>query len=187
MRPFHVRQSALSEITRNVLLEARVSHPASTDRHAQELTVLGSISRLLASRSGQRELLSAVLEELERSLGMVRGTVMLLSPDGNELIVEVARNPATPQHRAARYRRGEGILGAVLQSGQPALVPRVSKEPRFTNRIHQRPVAEIDNVSFLCVPIVLESEIVGTLSVDLPVQRPETLRSRRGCWKSWPA
>ena len=85
---------------------------------------------------------------------------------------------SSPPHRELRYRRGEGILGAVLQSGQPALVPCVSKEPRFTNRIHQRPIEETDDVSFLCVPIILESEIVGTLSVDLPVQRPEMLREQ---------
>ncbi len=160
------------------MMEACASYPVATDRHAQELAVLGSISRLLASRGGQRELLSAVLEELERKLGMIRGTVMLRSPDGDELSVEVARNLPAGGHRELRYRRGEGILGAVLQSGQPALVPRVSKEPRFTNRIHQRPLEEAEDVSFLCVPIVLEKEIVGTLSVDLPVQRPEILREQ---------
>jgi Nif-specific regulatory protein len=159
------------------MMEACASYPVTTDRHAQELAVLGSISRLLASRGGQRELLSAVLEELEQKLGMIRGTVMLRSPDGDELSVEVARNLPPGQHRELRYRRGEGIVGAVLQSGQPALVPRVSKEPRFTNRIHQRP-EEADDFSFLCVPIVLEKEIVGTLSVDLPVGQPEVLRER---------
>ncbi len=117
------------------MMEACASYPVATDRHAQELAVLGSISRLLASRGGQRELLSAVLEELERKLGMIRGTVMLRSPDGDELSVEVARNLPAGGHRELRYRRGEGILGAVLQSGQPALVPRVSKEPRLVGTV----------------------------------------------------
>ena len=160
------------------MMEACAGYPSRYGQsHAQELAVLGSISRLLASRGGQRELLSAVLEELERKLGMIRGTVMLRSPDGDELSVEVARNLPAGGHKELRYR-GEGILGAVLQSGQPAFVPRVSKEPRFTNRIHQRPLEEAEDVSFLCVPIVLEKEIVGTLSVDLPVQRPEILREQ---------
>ena len=132
----------------------------------------------MTSRSGQRELLTAVLDELEKKLGMLRGTVMLLSPDGDELSVEVARDVPAEQRRRLRYQRGEGVIGAVLQSGRPALVPCVSKEPRFTNRIHQRPTLEDDDFSFLCVPIMLESEIVGTLSVDLPPQEVELLQEQ---------
>ncbi len=161
-----------------MMIEAYATYSGSPDRHAQEMDVLVSISRLLTSRSGQRELLTAVLDELEKKLGMLRGTVMLLSPGGDELSVEVARDVPAEQRRGLRYQRGEGVIGAVLQSGRPALVPCVSKEPRFTNRIHQRPILEDDDFSFLCVPIMLESEIVGTLSVDLPPQEVELLQEQ---------
>ena len=41
-------------------------------RHEQQLETLAAISRLLAARSGQRQLLAAVLEELEHKLDMRR-------------------------------------------------------------------------------------------------------------------
>ncbi|MCY2990505.1 MAG: sigma 54-interacting transcriptional regulator [Planctomycetota bacterium] len=148
-------------------------------RHERELEVLVCISRLLAAPSGQRQMLTAMLRELEEKLGLLRGTVMLLSPDGSELIVEAAPDIPSPQHTELRYRCGEGVIGAVVQTGQPALIPRVSQEPRFTNRIHKRPTAGDADISFLCVPIALGSEAVGTLSVDVAVADRARLHERQ--------
>ena len=151
----------------NVLLDAC--------RRERELEVLVCISRLLTAQSGQRQMLTAMLRELEEKLGLLRGTIMLLSPDGSELIVEAAPDIPSPQHTELRYQYGEGIIGAVVQSGQPALIPRVSQEPRFTNRIHKRPTEVDADFSFLCVPIALGNEVVGTLSVDVPLADPPML------------
>ena len=79
------------------------------------------------------------------------------------------RTSRVPIKRGLRYRRGEGIVGNVVQTGKPAIIPRISQEPRFTNRIHKRRTIVEEDGSFLCVPITLGSEVVGTLSVDLPV------------------
>ena len=76
------------------------------------------------------------------------------------------------------YRSGEGVVGMVIETAQPVVIPRVSEEPRFQNRIHNRPPKDCDEVSFLCVPIRLEGELIGTLSVDLPAQSPELLPER---------
>jgi Nif-specific regulatory protein len=146
--------------------------------YGEDLEVLASIGQLLATQSGQRPMLTAVLDELERKLGMIRGTIMLLSSDGSELFVEAAQDVPDEQHEGLRYRRGEGILGSVVQTGQAAIIPRISQEPRFTNRIHKRHDSDKLDGSFLCVPINVGSEVVGTLSVDLPVQEIEYLQER---------
>jgi Nif-specific regulatory protein len=65
-----------------------------------------------------------------------------------------------------------------VQTGQPAVVPRIADEPHFQNRIHRRDRDACDESAFLCVPIRLDGEVVGTLSVDLPLQSPELLRDR---------
>ena len=149
----------------------------SATRHERELQVLASISRLLATQSGPRQMLSAVLRELEKHLDMSRGTVMLLSSDGDELVVEAAHQLDSVHPQQLRYQRGEGVTGNVIQTGRPAIVPRVSQEPQFQNRIHRRQASGGD-VSFLCVPIVLGSEVVGTLSVDVPASESDELEER---------
>jgi len=139
-------------------------------RHEAELETLRQISRLLAKRAAQRQLLAETLAVLEHHLALRRATVMLLSPDGHELVVEAVRSASASAPQDLRYRFGEGITGLVAQSRSTAIIPRVGREPTFRNRIHKRSAAESDELSFVCVPIVLDDEAVGTLSVDLPAQ-----------------
>ena len=150
-------------IPQDVVAESKtVGH---LERHELELDVLATVSALMAKQTVQQRMLSEVLEQLECRLGMVRSTVMLLSADGTELVVEATRGS---RHGERRYRRGEGIIGAVVETGQPAIVPEIGREPRFQNRIYQRGAGESRDTGFLCVPIVLDSEVVGTLSADIP-------------------
>lgn len=134
------------------------------------LEVLAGVGQLLATQPGQRQMLAGVLGILERRLGMMRGTILLLSADGLQLVVEAAQSSDAGASAGLSYRRGEGIVGMVVQTGRPAVVPRVADEPRFVNRIHRRAVEEAQDVGFVCVPIVLEQEVIGTLSVDVPTQ-----------------
>jgi Nif-specific regulatory protein len=150
----------------------------NADQYEEDLEVLAAVGQLLATQSGQQQMLTAVLDELEAELGMIRGTIMLLSSDGSELFVEVARDVPQGEGKGLRYRRGEGIVGGVVQTGQAAIIPRISQEPRFTDRIHKRHKADKADGSFLCVPIAVGSEVVGTLSVDLPVQQFSQLLGR---------
>ena len=109
---------------------------------------------------------------------MTRGTVMLLSPDGSELIIAAAPGIPGPTQGQYRYRYGEGIIGNVVQTGQPAIVPQVFEEPRFTNRLYQRQPETDGDTAFLCVPIALGNEVVGTLSADLALDDADQLQER---------
>jgi GAF domain-containing protein len=103
-------------------------------RHERELDALRAIGRLLAERAGQRELLAETLAFLETKLDMRRATVMLLSPDGQELVVEASRSLHSDRAQHLRYKFGEGITGSVVRTRQPAIVPCVGREPSFRNR-----------------------------------------------------
>ena len=81
------------------------------ERHERELDVLASVSAILAAQSGQQEMLTRVLHELEQKLKMRQSTVMLLSADGSELFVEATRSRRPRDWHALRYRRGEGVTG----------------------------------------------------------------------------
>jgi Nif-specific regulatory protein len=151
---------------------------AHLQQHEADLDVLAEIAAIVSAHAEPRQLLSAVFPVLERGLGMLRGTVMLLLADGKELLVEAAQGIATETISQARYGKGEGVVGLVVETARPVAIPRVSEEPRFQNRVHRRAPAECADVSFLCVPICLESAVIGTLSVDLPAQPPEMLAER---------
>jgi len=46
------------------------------------------------------------------------------------------------------------------------IVPKVSQEPLFLDRLHERRKLTKDEISFICVPLAIGSEVVGTLSAD---------------------
>ncbi len=149
------------------MAENESAKPAGKISHDSELEALFRISRILASGSSQRQILLEVLDVLHSELAMTRGTIMLLTPDGDELMTEVAHNIPASQLAGARYRKGEGIAGRVVETGQPVVVPKVSQEPMFLDRIHKRRAASLkEEISFICVPIKIGSEVVGVLSAD---------------------
>lgn len=137
--------------------------------------VIYSIAKLLNQSSGQQEILQKSLNALEDQLGMRRTTLMLLSPDGSELHLEATRNILSETHKEIRYQRGEGIIGRVFEHGKPEIIPRISQEPNFRSRIYNRDHEKTEDLSFICVPILMEQDIVGTLSADLPYMGEQTL------------
>lgn len=124
-------------------------------------------------------MLQEVLDLLETDMAMHRGTIMLLSTGGNELVVEATKTICDLPARDLRYQRGEGVTGRVLQTGRPAVVPSISNEPRFRDRIHRRQSLAGHGLSFLCVPISVDAEVVGTLGVDLYCRQEESLSEAR--------
>jgi Nif-specific regulatory protein len=145
---------------------------AGSRRHVQSLDTLAEVARTLASSGTQEDILREILRVLEEELGMRRATVMLLSPDGSELHVEALRPSETQPSDEASYRRGEGILGRVIEAGRSLIIPNIEEEPRFQDRVHQRRDSNIDakGWSFIALPVAIGQETVGTLSVDLPRQ-----------------
>ena len=161
--------------------------PADTEKKAEKysstkgLAALYQISRILAEGFGQEAMLGEILEVLQRRLDMCHGTIMLVSHDSTELSVEAVGLPQAHGAAAkATYRRGEGITGRVLQTGQAAIIPRVSEEPSFCGRVHRRTDEGHLDVGFICVPIKLEADTIGTLSID--ILRSETPAMEKEEW-----
>jgi Nif-specific regulatory protein len=146
---------------------ARVTR--SADATASEIRKLSTLLEASQALSGTLDLkagLHRVLEILGRHHGAVRSTVVLLHEETRALQVEAA-DGLIKQGAKARYEIGEGITGRVVQSGRPVVVPRVSREPMFLNRAAERPELSQQELSYLCVPIILNRKAAGAIGVDL--------------------
>ena len=131
-----------------------------------EIEVLQKITSAVVRERNVRRLLSQVLEILERSMGMMRGTFCLL--EGDELRIEATTDALNAEERAnGHYRLGEGVTGTVAKTGRAEIVPDVRRDRRFLNRTGARD--ENEAVSFVCVPLVHLGQVIGTLSVDRAV------------------
>jgi Nif-specific regulatory protein len=139
-----------------------------SDTQAPEIRRLSSLLEISQALSGTLNLKSAlhrVLEILSKYNGAVRSIITLLHDDG-ELRVEASDGldkPGAP----VKHRIGEGIIGRVVETGRPVVVPRASSEPMLLHRASRRPELPENDLTFVCVPILINRKAIGALAIDL--------------------
>ncbi|HBA85124.1 MAG TPA: sigma-54-dependent Fis family transcriptional regulator [Verrucomicrobia bacterium] len=141
----------------------------SSDREVVALTLLLEVAQVLSRSLELRETTSIVLQKMAEHMGMMRGTITILNRETDEIVIEEAYGLSEEERYRGRYRVGEGVTGQVIQSGQAAVVPRISQEPLFLDRTRSRKknrLGDKHDVSFFCVPIAIGNEVVGALSAD---------------------
>ncbi|MBN1602364.1 MAG: sigma 54-interacting transcriptional regulator [Chitinispirillaceae bacterium] len=140
-------------------------------RYIQQIETLSLVSKILAANTGQKQMLMDIMILLEKQLSYMRGTILLLSKDESILTIEAVNSSSAIRiDKDVLYMRGEGIVGQVVATGEPAIIPDISEEPQFRDRIHRRRQVAGGDWSFICVPIKIENEIVGTFSIDIPCE-----------------
>ena len=148
------------------------SAAARPSSEQDQLGVLHRVGSILGSAPNFEQALYGILELLSERLQMRLGTLSLVrgdqEEDGQELAIEIAPGLSQDEIDRGRYKVGEGITGRVVASAKPVIVPRISSEPLFLDRTGARTSADKSHSSFICVPIQLQREVVGTLSVDCP-------------------
>jgi Nif-specific regulatory protein len=140
----------------------------SAPLESRKLATFLEVGETLACTLELKGALSQVLETLARHHAMMRGVVMLLDHDTDELYIVASHGLDQTGTRRIKYRIGEGISGRVVQTGKPVVVPQISREPMFLDRLGvRRATLKRQELTFICVPILVNSKPVGVLSVDL--------------------
>ncbi|MFP4010233.1 MAG: nif-specific transcriptional activator NifA [Spirochaetaceae bacterium] len=151
------------------------AHTLSYQGKVEELSLLFEISQLLDQSMELDRVIHPVLQALADRLGMQHAAITLLDRHTGELSIEAAYGYTSKEQARGRYRLGEGVTGTVVQTGQTQIIPRAAEDSRFLNRTGVR--KESEDMSFICVPIRLENETIGALSVDCEPASEEQLAS----------
>ncbi|MDM8538796.1 sigma 54-interacting transcriptional regulator, partial [Desulfobacterales bacterium HSG17] len=133
------------------------------------------ISKALNEHLDLKKSLYKVLAILADSMNMLRGTVTLLHPLRNEIIIEVAHGLSQTAIDRVKYKLGEGITGRVIETGKAVAIPKISEEPLFLDRTDSRKIKQ--ELSYFCVPINKGNQVIGALSVDRPYEKSYQLKS----------
>ncbi len=137
----------------------------------RRLTTLLELSKTLGSTLNLKTALVRVLEILEEHHESTSGSITLLDDRGRELEIAAATGISWQALSRTRYRVGEGITGRVVETGKPVVVPQVSREPLFLNRTGVWQAAGKNDMTFICVPIRVDTRVVGALGVTLRYNR----------------
>ena len=147
-----------------------------TIKRIEEITLLYEISKVLNEHLDLRKSLYKVLEILSSSMNMVRGTVTILNPLKNEINIEVAHGISKNAMLKVKYKLGEGITGRVIETGKGVAIPKISDEPLFLDRTASRKARQVQEFSFICVPVKKGKQVIGALSVDRPFDESYILK-----------
>ena len=129
---------------------------------SQRLTTLLEVQQAMAGLEDPHELLSRTLDRILETTGADRGTVFVVESTTGDLIPKVSRglDPATLDD-AASYSRN------ILETTRDKPTVVHSYDTRGDKRFNRfESVADLEICSFICVPILHEENVLGTVYVD---------------------
>ena len=139
------------------------------DRSLHNLSMLFDVARALAAVGDLSKLLRLILERAADAVGAEKGSLMLLDDGTDELSVrvvtglqdpEISRQIEAGEVDCRRFRRGEGIAGRVLETGEPLRVDDTEVDLTFTHR------EESFVRSLLCLPLKVDESVIGCLNMS---------------------
>lgn len=126
-----------------------------------ELESLYRVSQVLSRSLDFRETLSEVLRVLDDGADMRHGMLSLLDSDSGDLLVTALHQSPFP-HKPIRYQSGEGVVGTILETSKSLVLPRISDDERFLDRLG---VYDTE-LPFVGVPILIGSQTAGVLAAQ---------------------
>jgi signal transduction histidine kinase len=134
-----------------------------SQQRAQELALLRDAGRALGASLDPEEVLAATLARANELLDVEAASLALLDEDTGHISFEVAIGGAIDAVEGLRLDPGQGIVGHVIQTGEPLLVPDVAADPRWYAGVDQ--ASGYQTRSLLCVPLRTKGQVVGALEV----------------------
>jgi PAS domain S-box-containing protein len=150
------------------LENARLYEEARKD--ALHRTSLVEVTSAINSTVRMDELLELIVEKVLQLTGSRHGSLFLLNDADDTLTIRASRGVPEETIRLGRFKRGEGIVGWVAETGQGVLIGDAEADPHF------KPLPQAERfTSLINVPMLVEGRVVGVLSVDrLRGERPFT-------------
>ncbi|MBI5491438.1 MAG: GAF domain-containing protein [Deltaproteobacteria bacterium] len=154
----------LGPLSTRLIWGVRAAAPTTGDRSHEQTTLLTSLREIVDAvrlTIDRKELLSVILKLATESTRAERGSIMLSFADEGMLRVEIAKGMDEEVIRKIRVPIGEGISGKVAKDGKPLLISGKANGENFA-----RPMERSDVKSAMCVPLIVNGEIIGVINVS---------------------
>jgi diguanylate cyclase (GGDEF)-like protein len=132
----------------------------------RELELLFDITRTINSTLDLGEVLRSICARVGETLGFEEFAILLYDEPTGRLVVRATYGfPPDEGIEDMSFSPGEGISGIVAKTGEWLLIPDTSRDTRY---LHYKGRHLADG-SFLCVPIKLQTRLVGLFNVLRPL------------------
>lgn len=135
----------------------------SSQRRATEMAFLNDVARTLSSTLHLDEVLTRIMEQVERLLNVEAGSLLLSDPATGDLIFQIALGSKASEVKPFRIPKGQGIAGKVAMTGEPMWITNAQKDDRHFKGLDQ--TVDFSTRNILCVPLILHEQVIGVLEV----------------------
>ncbi len=113
------------------------------------------------TRKGVAAILDTVMEACKTIMNAQAGSLMLVSQNGEELVISVPIGPMKSEITGQRIPVGSGISGWVARNREPVIVNDVSADPRFEGEIRSEGFI---TRNLICVPMINnDGRLIGVI------------------------
>jgi len=131
------------------------------DHKVHKLRTLKEISRVLNSTLDEGEVKRRSVESAAKLMDAEAGFLLLIDEESRELYFDVASGDRGGGLKELRLKLGEGVVGWVAQSGQPAIVADAQHDHRFSGATDE--IIGNHTKNLICVPIKIKDRTIGVL------------------------
>ncbi len=133
----------------------------SGERKVRDLETLLEITKVLQAERDLDRLLALIVDATTRVVEAERSSLFLLDAEGGFLRSKVAQGAGMTE---IRVKVGQGIAGAVAETGDPINIPDAYADPRFNQAVDRQ--TGYRTRSILCMPLNnYEGKRVGVIQV----------------------
>ncbi len=134
-----------------------------TLRRAKAESIWNTVGKSVISTQDLDQVLTTVIQVINEKMAVETASVALRVPGTDDLVFAKILRTSAEQLNEVRLRVGHGILGWVVSSGLPALVPDVTQDPRWDSSIDRE--TGFKTRSILCVPLIAKDKVIGALEL----------------------
>jgi PAS domain S-box-containing protein len=132
----------------------------------RELTFLHETSQILTATLDVDSVLHSLMAQVREYFQVEATSAALLDEETGDLTFRVAVGKASEEVIGMRMAPGQGIVGWVLQTGEPLFVPVAHADERFYSGVDDR--TDFFTRMMLAVPIKVDGRTIGVIEVLNP-------------------
>jgi len=132
-------------------------------RRNQELSALIEINRMVTSSLELDEVLESTMQGIREILQVEAGSLVLVDDEIGGVVFRKTFSPEQGWITGRTIQPEEGIVGYVVQSGEPKLVNNVERDPHFSVEVDEE--MGFTSRSILCVPLKIRDQVIGAIEV----------------------
>ena len=139
---------------------------ANLEKQIRDISTLFEVSQAANANLELEGLFQRIIEILSKRLGIYRGALHLYENGKVVTSVEAVLGLTPAEMKRGTDNQMEDIQKQVLASGKAIGVPQTRNPRSYVKLFEPERVESKDVIAFWCIPVIIEEQVIGTLTID---------------------